>query len=152
MPVERRGALEVCLAEAQAVGVRGIGSEPFSVDVKHEENGAIARIRRHKIVRLPRIDCDDGVLLEEPLVVAHIDACRRSADVKDQVPLAMRMHVERAVQLIDRRAAKTAVEDGKRSAHAFPSRRIFYPFLADERRSSWERMQEAVRGWPLSTR
>src|SRR5262249_53788753 len=48
---------------------------------------------------------------------------RCSADVKDQVPLAMRMHVERAVQLIDRRAAKPAVEDGERLAHASPPAR-----------------------------
>jgi hypothetical protein len=40
--------------------------------------------------------------------------------MKDQVPLAMGMHVERAIQLIDRRATKPAVEDGKRSAHALP--------------------------------
>jgi hypothetical protein len=34
--------------------------------------------------------------------------------------LAMRVRVERAVQLINRRAAKPAVEDGERPAHAFP--------------------------------
>jgi hypothetical protein len=32
----------------------------------------------------------------------------------------MRMHVEGAVQLIDRRATEPAVEDGERLAHAFP--------------------------------
>jgi hypothetical protein len=39
------------------------------------------------------------------------------------------MHVERAVQLIDRRATEPAVEDGKRSTHAFPSRGMFLSFF-----------------------
>src|ERR1700741_3008711 len=77
-------------------------------------------------MRFPWVDRDDGLLGEQPLVVADMDPRRGSADVKDQMPLAMRMHVERAVQLIDRRATEPAVEDGKRSAHAFPSR-IFSP-------------------------
>jgi hypothetical protein len=32
----------------------------------------------------------------------------------------MRVDVERAVQLINRRPAETTVEDGERPAHAFP--------------------------------
>jgi hypothetical protein len=39
--------------------------------------------------------------------------------VKDQVTLAMGMLIEGPVQLIDRRAAEPAVEDGERSAHVF---------------------------------
>jgi hypothetical protein len=41
----------------------------------------------------------------------------------------MCMHVERTVQLIDRRATEPAVEDGKRSTHAFPSRGCSCLFL-----------------------
>src|SRR5580692_11587629 len=121
--------LEAGLAEAQVLGMRGVRREPFGVDVEHEENRTIAHVSGHEIVRLPRIDGDDRVLREEPLVVAHVDPRRCAADVKDQMPLAMRMHVERAVQLIDRRATEPAVEDGKRSAHAFPSRGMFLSFF-----------------------
>jgi hypothetical protein len=53
-------------------------------------------------------------------VSANVDLRRRSADIKDQVALAVCMHVEGTVQLIDRRATEPAVEDGKRSAHALP--------------------------------
>jgi hypothetical protein len=37
------------------------------------------------------------------------------------------MRVERAVQLIDRRAAEAAVEDGERSAHALLSPSVPFP-------------------------
>src|SRR4051812_11071692 len=36
------------------------------------------------------------------------------------MPFTMRMHVEGAVQLVDRRATEPAVEDGERLAHALP--------------------------------
>jgi hypothetical protein len=53
-------------------------------------------------------------------MVADIDLRRRPADVEDQVALAMRVRIERAVQLINRRATEPAMEDGERPAHAFP--------------------------------
>src|SRR5260221_9486060 len=53
-------------------------------------------------------------------VSANVDLRRRSADMKDQVPFAVCVHVEGAVQLIDRRATEPAVEDRKRFAHALP--------------------------------
>src|SRR5579871_795229 len=136
---ERSGALETGFPETQAAGMSDIGGKPFRVDVEHEEDCAVLDISGDEIMRLPGIDGDDSVLCEETVLIAHVDACRRSADMEDQMPLAMRMHVERAVQLIDRRAAKTTVEDGKRSAHAFPSRRIF--ILSGQRRSYREQMQ-----------
>ena len=76
-------------------------------------------------MRFPGIDRDDGVLDEPPALIANVDLRRRSTDMEDQVPLAVRMHVEGTVQLIDRRAAKPAVEDGKRSAHALPPADVF---------------------------
>ena len=82
---------------------------------------------------------DDGVLGEQPALIANVDLRRRSADMKDQVPLAVRMHVEGTVQLIDRRAAEPAVEDGKRSAHALPPADVFCFF--DQRSTSGKRMQ-----------
>jgi hypothetical protein len=42
--------------------------------------------------------------------------------MEDQVTFTMGVDIERAVQLINRRPAETAVEDGERTAHAFPSR------------------------------
>jgi hypothetical protein len=42
--------------------------------------------------------------------------------MEDQMTFAMRVDIEGAVQLIDRRPAETAVEDGERPAHAFPPR------------------------------
>jgi hypothetical protein len=68
----------------------------------------------------PGIDGDDRIAGEKMAVSANVDLRRRSADMKDEVPLAVCMHVEGTVQLIDRRATELAVEDGKRSAHAFP--------------------------------
>src|SRR4029077_8429418 len=65
-------------------------------------------------------DHDDGVLHQPPTLIANVDLRRRPADMENQVPLAMCVHVEGAVQLIDRRATEQAVEDGKRSAHALP--------------------------------
>src|ERR1700748_3555324 len=79
-------------------------------------------------MRFPWVDRADGLLGAQPLGAAGMDPRRRAADVKDQMPLAMRMHVERTVQLIDRRATKPAMEDGKRSAHVFPSRGMFLFF------------------------
>ena len=118
--VEHIRAFEMRAAETQALRVRRIGREPFGIDVKHEEDGAIRHVRRQEVVRFPGVDRDDGVLGEPPALIANVDLRRRSADMEDQVPLAVRMHVEGTVQLIDRRAAEPAVEDGKRSAHALP--------------------------------
>ncbi len=76
----------------------------------------------------PRVDGNNGVFCEEPALVADVDAGRRSTDMKNQMPFAMRMHVEGAVQLIDRRATEPAVEDGQSLAHAFPPAGMFLSF------------------------
>jgi hypothetical protein len=60
--------------------------------------------------------------------------------MEDQMPLAVRMHVEGTVQLINRRATEPAVEDGKRLAHAFPPAGCRFVF--DQRSTSGKRMQE----------
>ena len=120
MPVERGRAFETGAAEPQAMGARRIGSEPFGVDVKHEEDRAVLHVRRDKIVWFPRVDGDNGVFREQPSLIAHINAGWRSTDMKNQMPFTMRVHVEGAVQLIDRRATEPAVEDGESLAHAFP--------------------------------
>jgi hypothetical protein len=54
--------------------------------------------------------------------VGHIDACRHAANMEDQMTFTMGVDIERAVQLINRRPTEPAVEDGERTAHAFPSR------------------------------
>ena len=118
--VERIRALEMGAAEAQVLRVRRVGREPFGIDVEHEEDRAIRHVGRQEIVRFPGIDRDDGVLGEPPALIANVDLRRRSADMEDQVPFAVCVHVEGTVQLIDRRAAEPAVEDGKRPAHALP--------------------------------
>ncbi|BBO10895.1 hypothetical protein TM102_23650 [Bradyrhizobium sp. TM102] len=51
----------------------------------------------------------------------------------------MGVDIERAVQLINRRPAEPAVEDGERTAHAFPSR-IFLSF-----RSAFNNADEIAR-------
>src|SRR6187402_1369367 len=102
MLIERGGALETGAAEPQAVGARRIGREPFGVDVKHEEDRAVVDVGGDKVVWFPRVDGDNGIFHEQQSLIAHIDAGWRSADMKNQVPFAMRMHVEGAVQLIDR--------------------------------------------------
>jgi hypothetical protein len=51
------------------------------------------------------------------------------------------MHVEGTVQLIDRRAAEPAVEDGKRLAHASLPRDVPFLFLFGQRSTSGKRMQ-----------
>src|SRR6266404_483610 len=79
---------------------------------------SVATIGRRKTVWLPRIDGDDGVPGELPALVGDVDRCRHSSDMKDQMPLAMRMRVERAIQLIDGRATEPPVKDGKGPAHA----------------------------------
>src|SRR5438552_10554576 len=120
MPVERGRALETGAAEPQAVGAGRIWGEPFGVDVEDEEDRAILNIGGNKIVWFPRVDGNNGVFCEKPSLIADVDAGRRSTDMKNQMPFAMRMHVKGAVQLIDRRATEPAVEDGQSPAHAFP--------------------------------
>src|SRR5215217_5373517 len=128
MPVERGRALETGAAEPQPVGPGGIGSEPFGVDVEDEEDRAVLYIGGHKIVWFPRVDGNNRVFCEKPSLIADVDASRRSTDMKNQMPFAMRMHVEGPVQLIDRRATKQAVEDGQSLAHAFPPAGMFLSF------------------------
>ena len=118
--VERNRALELGAAEPQAVGAGRIGGEPFGIDVEHEEDRPAVEIGRQEIVWLPRIDRDDGAFREVVMPVADINAGGRSTDMENQMPFAMRVHVEGAVQLIDRRATEPAVEDGESPAHAFP--------------------------------
>jgi hypothetical protein len=48
--------------------------------------------------------------------------------MEDQMTFAMRVDVERAVQLVNRRPAKAAVEDGERAAHAFPPQKVLCLF------------------------
>src|SRR3954462_10330293 len=128
MLVERGRALETGAAEPQAVGARRIGSEPFGVDVEHEEDRAVLHVRRDKIVWFPGVDGNNGVFHEQPSLIAHVNVRRRSTDMKNQMPFAMRMHVEGSVQLIDRRATEPAVEDGESLAHAFPPAGMFLSF------------------------
>src|SRR5881394_4462711 len=128
MLVEWNRTLETGAAKPQAVGARRIGSEPFGVDVEHEEDRPVLHIRRDKIVWFPRVDGNNGVFREKPSLIAHINAGGRSTDVKNQMPFTMRMHVEGAVQLIDRRATEPAVEDGESLAHAFPPAGMFLSF------------------------
>jgi hypothetical protein len=128
MPVEGNRPLEAGAAEPQAVGPRRIGSEPFGVHVEHEEDRAILHVRRDKIVWFPRVDGNNGVFCEKPSLIAHINAGWRATDMKNQMPFAMRMHVEGTVQLIDRRATEPAVEDGESLAHAFPPAGMFLSF------------------------
>src|SRR2546430_6378180 len=128
MPVEGGRALETGAAEPQAVGAGRIWGEPFGVDVEHEEDRAVIYIGGNKIVWFPRVDGNNGVFGEKPSLIADVDAGRRSADMKNQMPFAMRMHVEGAVQLIDRRATEPAVEDGQSLAHAFPPAGMFLVF------------------------
>jgi hypothetical protein len=120
MPVECGRALEKGAPEPQAVGAGRIRGEPFGVDVEDEEDRAVLYIGGNKIVWFPRVDGNNGVFCEKPSLIADVDPGRRSTDMKNQMPLAMRMHVEGAVQLIDRRATEPAVEDGQSLAHAFP--------------------------------
>ena len=46
-------------------------------------------------------------------MIEHFDATWRAADMKNQMPFAMRVHVEGTIELIDTRAAEIAVKDGK---------------------------------------
>jgi hypothetical protein len=79
-------------------------------------------------VWFPRVDGNNGVFCEKPSLIAHINAGWRSTDMKNQMPFTMRVHVEGAVQLIDRRATEPAVEDGESLAHAFPPAGMFLSF------------------------
>src|SRR5882757_2266628 len=112
-------------AEAQVLRAGGVGRKPFVIDVEHEEDPAIRRIPRQEVVRLPRADRDDAVFDQLPAPIAHVDLRRRSADMEDQVSLAVRMHVKGTIQLINRRATEPAVKDSKRFAHALPPAALF---------------------------
>ena len=61
------------------------------------EDRAVLHIRRDKIVWFPRVDGNNGVFREKPSLIAHINAGGRSTDMKNQMPFAMRMHVEGTV-------------------------------------------------------
>ena len=87
------------------------------------------QVLRQEIVRLPGIDRNHGFFAEQLRLLEHLDAARRAADVEDQMPFAMCVHVEGTIELIDRRAAKMAVKDGKSPAHAFLPRIVSYCFL-----------------------
>jgi hypothetical protein len=62
-------------------------------------------------------------------VLEYFDAPWRAANVKDQMPFAMRVDVEGTIELIYGRAAKMTVKDSKSSAHAFLPRIVPYCFL-----------------------
>jgi hypothetical protein len=62
-------------------------------------------------------------------VIEHFHAAGRAANVKDQMPFAMRMHVEGTIELIDSRSAEMAVKDSKSPAHALLPRIVSYFFL-----------------------
>ena len=100
-----------------------------AIDVEDKKERPVCQVVRQEIVRLPGIDRDDGILAERPGPLEHVDAARRAADMKDQMPFAMRVHVEGTIELIDRRAAEMAVKDGKSPAHAFLPRTVSYCFL-----------------------
>src|SRR5262249_6448164 len=135
--------LEMCAAEAQAMRTRPVRRKPFRIDIEHEEDRAVLEIGRQEIVRFPGVHRDDRLFCKKPALVADVDLRRRSADVEDQVALAMRMHVEGAVQLINRRTTEPAMEDGKRPAHALPPAGCF--LLSEKRSTSGEGMQEPER-------
>jgi hypothetical protein len=111
--------------ETQASDAR----EPLGVDVKDEKQRPVPEIVRQEIVRLPGIDRNHGILPERPRVLEHFDAAWRAADMKNQMPFAMRMHVEGTIELIDTRAAEIAVKDGKSPTHALLPRIVSYLFL-----------------------
>src|SRR3984893_8516986 len=119
------GALEYRAPETQAADAR----EPLWVDIENQEQRAIRQIFRQEIVRLPGIDRDDGLLAHRLRLLEHLHAARRAADMEDQMPFAMRVHIEGTIELIDRRAAEMAVKDGKSPAHAFLPRIVSYCFL-----------------------
>src|SRR5215207_1119063 len=143
MLVERGRALEIGAPEPQAVGAGGIWGEHFVVDVENEEYRAVLYIGGNKIVWFPGVDGNNRVFCEKPSLIADVDASRRSTDMKNQMPFAMRMHVEGPVQLIDRRATKQAVEDGQSLAHAFPPAGMF-SCLFNQRSTSAAGMQGKI--------
>jgi hypothetical protein len=77
-------------------------------------------------VWLPRIDRDDGIFANRLRLIQYFHAARRAADMENQMPFAMRMHIEGTVELIDCRAAKMSVKDSKSPAHAFLPRIVSY--------------------------
>jgi hypothetical protein len=123
--VERRGAPEFRAPETQATDA----CEPIRVDVEHEEERPVCQILRQEIVWLPGIDRNDGIFAKQMGLLEYFDAAWCAADVEDQMPFAMRVHVEGAIELIDCRAAKMTVKDGKSPAHAFLPRIVSYCFL-----------------------
>ena len=114
--IQCRGAFEERAAEPQAASA---WRKPFGVDIKDQEKGAMVHVGGQEIVRFPRVDRNDGSLAERVVPLVDVDPARRAVDVKNQMPFAMRMHVERTIELIDRRAAKMAVKHGKSPAHPF---------------------------------
>src|ERR1700724_1364274 len=107
--VERRGAPEFRAPETQATDA----CEPIRVDVEHEEERPVCQILRQEIVWLPGIDRNDGIFAKQVGLLEYFDAAWCAADVEDQMPFAMRVHVEGTIELIDCRAAKMTVKDGK---------------------------------------
>jgi len=90
---ERIRALEMCGGRSEGLCVRRVGYKPFGINVKHEKIAPFAS-RSAGSCSFPRVDRDDGVLDELPPLVANVDLRRRSTDMKDQVSLAVRMHIE----------------------------------------------------------
>ncbi len=109
MLVQGGGALELRAAEAQAADAR----KPLGVDVENEKQRPICEVVGQEIVRFPGVDRDHGVLAERPGVLEHFDAAWRAADMKNQMPLAMRVDVEGTIELVDGRTTEMAVKHGK---------------------------------------
>src|SRR5262249_22109401 len=105
------------------------------------EDRAGVEIGGKEIVRFPGVDGDNGSFIELEAAVANVDARGHTADVEDQMTLAMRVDVERAVQLVDRCPTEPAVEDGERPAHAIPSRCCLVLPLAFNNRGEIARAQ-----------
>src|SRR5258706_687366 len=125
IPVQCRGALECRASETQTTDA----SEPLGVDVENKEKRSVRQIFRQEIVRLPGIDRDDGIFAQRARLLEHFNAARRAANLVNQMPFAVRVHVEWTIELIHRRAAEMAVKDSKSPAHAFLPRIVPHCFL-----------------------
>ena len=71
-------------------------------------------------MRLPWADGDERGRRHRTEPVGDVDACIRTADLEDQMAFAVRVDVERPVELINGRATKSAMKNGDRSAHRIP--------------------------------
>ena len=123
-------SVETGAAEPQAVGARRIGSEPFGVDVEDEEDCAVLYIGGNKLCGSQGLMATMESFHQQPPLIAHVDVRRRSTDMKNQMPFAMRMHVEGAVQLIKPRSPSDRTGRGRRRepCSCLPSRGMFLSF------------------------